>query len=82
MNEIYGIPGLYPTGCWCHTCRPIDYNDPDSVYMRLCPICGNKRCPKATDHRLDCTNSNDPGQKGSIYGGMDPRNKFDGKTNE
>jgi len=28
MNEIYGIPGLYPTGCWCHTCRPIDYNDP------------------------------------------------------
>lgn len=35
--------------------------------MFLCPTCGNKRCPKATDHRLDCTNSNEPGQKGSRY---------------
>ena len=24
-------------------------------------------CPRATDHRLDCTNSNDPGQPGSRY---------------
>lgn len=37
------------------------------VRMFLCPSCGNKRCPKATDHRLACTNSNEPGQKGSIY---------------
>lgn len=36
--------------------------------MYLCPTCGNKRCPKATDHRLDCTNSNEPGQVGSRYG--------------
>ena len=35
--------------------------------MKLCPICGNKRCPKATDERLDCTNSNEPGQPGSDY---------------
>lgn len=35
--------------------------------MILCPTCGNKRCPKATDHRLECTNSNESGQKGSIY---------------
>jgi len=35
--------------------------------MILCSECGNKRCPKATDHRLDCTNSNDSGQEGSIY---------------
>jgi Zn finger protein HypA/HybF involved in hydrogenase expression len=57
--------------CWCHTCRPIDYvKDPLSVYMRLCPSCGNKRCPKATDHRNECTNSNEPNQIGSIYGVM------------
>jgi hypothetical protein len=53
--------------CNCHTCRPIDYTDPESVYMRLCPECGNKRCPKATNHTNKCTNSNDPGQEGSIY---------------
>jgi hypothetical protein len=33
----------------------------------VCEFCGNKRCPHATDHRLDCTNSNAPGQKGSVY---------------
>lgn len=38
-----------------------------NVRMFLCPECGNKRCPKATDHRLDCTNSNEPGQEGSDY---------------
>lgn len=53
--------------CHCHTCRPIDYRDPESVYMRLCPECGNKRCPKATNHELACTNSNEPNQEGSIY---------------
>lgn len=35
--------------------------------MILCPECGNKRCPKATDHKLECTNSNEPGQAGSDY---------------
>lgn len=53
--------------CWCHTCRPIDASDPESVYMRLCPLCGNKRCPKATNHTHECTNSNEPNQVGSIY---------------
>lgn len=37
--------------------------------MYVCPLCGNKRCPKATSHTLDCTNSNEPGQPGSRYGG-------------
>jgi len=32
-----------------------------------CKTCGNKRCPRATDCELDCTNSNKPGQVGSIY---------------
>ena len=35
--------------------------------MIVCKVCGNKRCPKATDHRNDCTNSNEPGQTGSCY---------------
>jgi len=35
--------------------------------MFLCPQCGNKRCPRATDHRNACTRSNKPGQPGSIY---------------
>jgi redox-regulated HSP33 family molecular chaperone len=33
----------------------------------LCEFCGNKRCPHATDHRHACTNSNKPGQPGSIF---------------
>jgi hypothetical protein len=37
------------------------------VRMILCPTCGNKRCPKANDHRNECTHSNEPGQKGSAY---------------
>jgi hypothetical protein len=32
-----------------------------------CSVCGNKRCPKATDCNLECSGSNDSGQKGSIY---------------
>ena len=35
--------------------------------MILCPVCGNKRCPKASDHELACTGSNKPGQPGSVY---------------
>lgn len=54
--------------CWCLTCRPIDpFKDPGSVRMALCPKCGNKRCPKANDHRQTCTGSNEPGQPGSAY---------------
>lgn len=34
--------------------------------MIVCPICGNKRCPKASDHRFKCTNSNASGQVGVV----------------
>lgn len=37
--------------------------------MVVCPSCGCKRCPRATDHRHSCTDSNDAGQLGSVYGG-------------
>ena len=50
--------------CYCYNCA--------DAYKRMttfivCPTCGNKRCPHATDHNLQCTNSNEPGQKGSRY---------------
>ena len=32
-----------------------------------CDVCGAKRCPHATDHRLACTGSNEPGQPGSRF---------------
>lgn len=51
--------------------------------MLLCPTCGNKRCPKATDHELACTDSNEPNQPGSIYGGLhvEPAPEPDQPTN-
>ena len=33
--------------------------------MILCPDCGNKRCPRATNHLNGCTNSNLPNQPGA-----------------
>jgi hypothetical protein len=55
--------------CWCHTCRPVSMTPPENMRMVLCPDCGNKRCPKANDHRHACTGSNEPGQPGSAYPG-------------
>jgi hypothetical protein len=51
-------------GCWCETCRPVTFGD---MRMVVCPDCGNKRCPRATNHRNACTASNEPGQSGSSY---------------
>lgn len=54
----------------CHKCvegKTVNGFPASFLKMVLCPVCGNKRCPKATDHNLECTNSNAPGQKGSIY---------------
>lgn len=50
-------------GCW----RCMKERDEMRVRMILCPMCGNKRCPKASDHRLECTDSNRSGQPGSVY---------------
>jgi len=63
----YLINHLTKSLCVCYNC--MKERDPMSVLsqMVVCPNCGNKRCPKATDHTLECTNSNEPGQKGSRY---------------
>ena len=57
--------------CWCYDCLA-KIRDSNGLPVTMstfivCPDCGNKRCPRATDHDLDCTNLNDSGQKGSRY---------------
>lgn len=58
--------------CYCYNCNK-NYTEPGSHFpyimtrMIVCPMCGNKRCPHATDHSFACTNSNNPGQPGSRY---------------
>lgn len=59
--------------CMCHQCLIDRDEKTDGIplgltMMIVCPICGNKRCPHATDHRHDCSGSNEPGQDGSIFG--------------
>jgi len=49
--------------------------------MILCSECGNKRCPKATNHALPCTNSNNPNQAGSVFT-TPPQRPWVGLTDE
>ena len=61
--------------CGCHKCNEgvaINGIPFASTRMILCPTCGNKRCPHASDHRLACTDSNEPGQAGSVYALAEP----------
>lgn len=62
---------MLPVGeglCQCRMCIH-DRQDCDDdgwpvefTQMILCALCGNKRCPHATDHRDNCTSSNDVNQ--------------------
>ena len=68
-------PQPVPVKCWCHKCN--EHNTINGLpfsmtQMILCPECGNKRCPKASDHQLDCTGSNEPNQPGSVYTAPQP----------
>lgn len=73
MKDMVKSFGVDYDGCLCHKC--IEENNVkingifslSSMIMILCPLCGNKRCPHASDHNFECTNSNKPDQKGSIY---------------
>lgn len=62
VNKAGNSPAI--PDCWCRTCRPVVLNDMRFV---VCPDCGNKRCPRANNHRNACTGSNEPGQEGSAY---------------
>ena len=70
VQSVVTVPGKWipvseqKRDCWCRTCRPVVLNDMRFV---VCPDCGNKRCPRANDHRNACTGSNEPGQGGSAY---------------
>jgi hypothetical protein len=75
-----------PAACECHRCiKENDLRDGafplSSTKMILCPKCGNKRCPKASDHRLTCTESNKSGQQGSICTAP-PKREWVGLTDE
>lgn len=64
-----GVAEKYNCGN-CHKCLEgvIENGFPVvATRMILCPECGNKRCPKASDHTLPCTNSNEPNQEGSVH---------------
>lgn len=51
--------------CGCHRC--IKERGQLAAHMVVCRECGNKRCPKASNHDLSCTGNNEPGQSGSVY---------------
>lgn len=54
----------------CQKCREAaELRNERAWYSRTmitCGRCGNKRCPKAVDHTHACTNSNEPGQVGTV----------------
>ena len=65
-------PSKAPEACGCWTCDQTWRRTqpwPAIVLggMILCPLCGNKRCPRAAHHDNGCTRSNEPGQPGSGY---------------
>lgn len=68
LNSELNLYTPKPGECICWKCL----NGKNYAGMVLCPTCGNKRCPKASDHELECTNSNEPGQPGSMYGTIAP----------
>lgn len=67
------LPKDSECGCWKCSKAYDAANPPETPFggrtnrFIVCEICGNKRCPHATDHDLYCTDSNDSGQAGSIY---------------
>lgn len=81
MTATPSVPGAdsteAPRPCGCIACLDASGEQVElfaglmvplsSTFMVLCQRCGNKRCPHAKDHRNSCTNSNEPGQKGSAY---------------
>lgn len=70
------MPVISQLNCECHRCIAeyklgsqglFGWLPLSSTKMILCPKCGCKRCPRASDHDLECTGSNASGQPGSVY---------------
>lgn len=65
--------GVEPPECGCISCLdasgikcPVMGIPIANTFMVVCPLCGNKRCPHASDHRYVCTGSNESGQVGVL----------------
>ena len=60
IKEALAQPAQEPVAKYCcHVC----FDKSGQTFldrMILCSECGNKRCPKATNHALPCTNNNNP----------------------
>lgn len=72
FDQMSGLPDVgRKKFCFCYNCNQNRVTEGGIPWvlsrMILCPQCGNKRCPHATDHNNQCTGSNDPGQPGSRY---------------
>ena len=65
----------------CHRCLEnvrTEYGIPiTATRMIVCAECGNKRCPKAADHELVCTKSNELEQPGSMYSNFNFKTEHD-----
>lgn len=81
---LWQSPRELSDGCGnCHACLVgVMENNMlvTSQRMIVCSDCGNKRCPKASNHRHKCTGSNEVGQYGSIY--TAPRELSDEELNK
>ena len=64
ISDNNGVISFKDKNCLCLKCSPIEFPD---FRFNVCSICGNKRCPHASDHNYKCTNSNEPNQFGSVY---------------
>ena len=56
-------------GSKCHCRKCIEIGDVPMfgwAVFTVCQKCGNKRCPKASDHRMKCTGSNELNQVGEL----------------
>lgn len=72
-QRVTAAPQEGESDCGCEACKPQGtFLNPANTRMIVCAICGNKRCPHATDHRNACTNSNEPGQPGSSWENIKP----------
>ena len=65
LNQPAGKRQDWGTPCGCRKCS--GPQKPTEVRFIVCPTCGNKRCPHASDHDYPCTGSNEPGQEGSVF---------------
>ena len=64
ISDNNGVITFKEKDCLCLKCSPIKF---PNFRFNVCSICGNKRCPHASDHKYKCTNSNEPNQLGSVY---------------